>query len=163
MAGYKGTTELLKPERPRYLLPFQDMERWFEEMWRRPFSLLKSPAWPETEIGEFETISPHVDIFEEGNELVVKADMPGLDKRDIDISITDNALTISGERRKEEKVEKGNYFSYERVHGSFYRRFDLPSDVDTEKVKAHLENGVLEVRLPKTEEAKEKSRKISIS
>lgn len=161
MAGYKGTTELMKTERPRYISPFAEMERWFEDVLRRPFSLLKS-TWPEIELGEFETVSPHVDIFEEGNEFVLKGDMPGMDRKDIDISITDSVLTISGERKQEEKIERGNYFRYERAHGSFFRRFELPSDVDTEKVKAHLENGVLEVRLPKTEEAT-RSKKISIS
>lgn len=163
MAGYKGTTELIKTERPRYLSPFEEMEKWFEEGWRRPFSLLKPHVWPEMELVELETVAPYVDIFEEGNELVLKADMPEMDKKDIDISITDSVLTISGERKKEEKVERANYFRYERAHGSFFRRFELPSDVDTDRVKAHLENGVLEVRLPKTEEAKSRSKKISIS
>ncbi len=162
MAGFKGTTELMKTERPKYLSPFGQMEKWFEEVWRRPFSLL-APAWPEKELAEFETVSPSIDIYTEGNELVLKADMPGMERKNIDISITDNVLTISGERKKEEKVEKGDYFRYERTHGSFFRRFELPSDVDTERIKAHLENGVLEVRLSKTEEAKSRSKKISIS
>ncbi len=162
MAGYKGSTEVVKTERPRYLTPFEEMERWFEDFWRRPFSLLTPSAWPER-AGEFETVIPTVDIYEQGNELVLKADMPGMEKKDIDISISDNFLTVSGERRKEEKVEKENYFRYERSHGSFYRRFELPTEIDADKIKAHLENGILEVRLPKSEEAKSKSKKVSIS
>ncbi len=162
MAGYRGSTELIKTERPRYLSPFEQMEKWFEEAWHRPFSLL-TRAWPEKEIEEFESTMPSCDIYEEGNDFVLKADMPGMERKDIDINITDSVLTISGERHKEEKVEKGSYYRYERSHGSFFRRFELPSDVDTEKVKAHLENGVLEIRLPKTDEAWSRAKKISIS
>lgn len=162
MAGYKGTTELMKKESPKYLRPFEEMERLFEDLWRRPFSFLRPGLWPE-KAGEFETVIPTVDIYEEGNDLVLKADMPGMDKKDIDVTISDNFLTISGERKKEEKVEKGNYYSYERSHGSFFRRFELPADIDPAKVKAHLENGILELRLPKSEEAERKSKKILIS
>ena len=66
------------------------------------------------------------------------------------------------EKKKEEKVERENYYRYERSHGSFCRRFHLPDGIDTEKVKAHFKDGVLEVRLPKTEEAKQKTKKIAI-
>ncbi len=162
MAGIKGSKELMKIERPGYLSPFAEMERWFDEAWRRPFSFL-TPRWHGVESEEFETVMPAADLYEEGNELVLRADLPGLEKKDVDIHIADNILTVSGERKKEETVERGSYYSYERTHGSFYRRFSLPADIDVNKVKAHMENGVLEVRLPKTEEAKERSRKISIS
>jgi HSP20 family protein len=159
MAGLK---ELIKTEKPRYMAPFEEMERWFENVLRRPYSLA-SHIWPDMKLGEFETVAPHVDIFEEGNELVFKADVPGLEKKDIDVQISENFLTISGCREKEEKVERENYYSYERFHGSFFRRFELPYDVDAEKIKAHLDKGVLEVRVPKSEEAKKKTRKISIA
>jgi HSP20 family protein len=159
----KGTRELVKAERPGYLAPFEEMEKWFEEAWRRPFSMLRSSMWPKTELAEFETALPYVDIYEDGNELVMKADLPGMKKEDVDINITDNVLTVSGETKKEEKVEKGNYFRYERTHGSFFRRFELPYGIDTEKIKAHLEDGVLEIRLPRTHEAETKTKKISIT
>jgi len=163
MAVSKGTRELMKTERPRYIAPFEEMERWFENVLRRPYSALTSHIWPDLRLGEFETVAPYVDIFEEGNELVLKADVPGLEKKDIHIQVSDNFLTVSGERKKEEKVEKENYYGYERFHGSFFRRFELPYDVDAEKIKAHLDRGVLEVRIPKSEEAKKRTRKISIS
>jgi HSP20 family protein len=162
MAGTKGT-ELTKTEKTRYLTPFDEMERWFEGALRRPLSLLTPTLWPELRPDEFETVSPHVDIYEEGNELVLKADLPGIDKKDLDINLSENMLTISGEKKIEEKVEKEDFYRYERFHGSFFRRFQLPSDVDTEKIKAHLEKGVLEVRLPRTEEAKSRTKKISVS
>ncbi len=114
-------------------------------------------------MAEFETVSPSVDIYDRGNELVLKADLPGMKKEDLDIHLADNVLTISGETKKEEKVEKENYFRYERSHGSFFRRFELPYDIDSEHIKAHLEDGVLEIKLPRTAEAKGKTRKISIN
>ncbi len=150
MAGLKGTKELMKVEKPRYVSPFEEMERWFEEAWRRPFSFL-APRWHGVGTEEFETVLPPVDIYEEGKELVLRADLPGLEKKDVDINITTNILTISGERKKEEKTEKGGYYTYERTHGSFFRRFELPVGIDVDKIKAHMDNGVLEVRLPKTE------------
>jgi len=164
MTGYNGLSEIAKSERPRSIAPFEDMERWFEDMFRDPFSLLSGRVWPETrELAEFETLSPRVDIFEEGNEVVLKADMPGIEKKDIDITLADNMLTISGESTHGDKVEKGSYVRCERTHGSFFRSFELPSDIDAEKIKAHLDNGVLEVRFPKTEESKSRNKKITVS
>jgi HSP20 family protein len=159
----KGSKELVRAERSGYLAPFEDMERWFEEAWHRPFSMMRSFLRPEGSMSEFETVSPSVDIYDRGNELVLKADLPGMRKEDLDIHLADNVLTISGETRKEEKVEKENYYRYERSHGSFFRRFELPYDIDSEHIKAHLEDGVLEVKLPRTAEAQGKTRKITVS
>jgi HSP20 family protein len=159
----KGSKELVRAERPSYLAPFENMERWFEEAWQRPFSMMRSFLRPEGPVGEFETVSPSVDIFDKGNELVLKADLPGMKREDIDIHLADNVLTISGETKKEEKVEKENYYRYERSHGSFFRRFELPYDIDSEHIRAHLEDGVLEITLPRTAEARDKTRKISVS
>jgi HSP20 family protein len=159
----KGSKELVRAERPVYLAPFEDMERWFEEAWQRPFSMMPFFLRPEGRVSEFDTVSPNVDIYDRGNELVLKADLPGMKKEDIDIHLADNVLTISGETGKEEKVEKENYYRYERSHGSFFRRFELPYDIDAEHIKAHMEDGVLEVKLPRTAEAKGRTRKISIS
>ncbi|MEJ2684051.1 MAG: Hsp20/alpha crystallin family protein [Candidatus Sulfobium sp.] len=160
----RETKEVVKTERPRYLAPFEEIERWFDEAWKRPFSMLRSSMWPQLgSVEEFETNLPHVDIYDDGKELVMKADLPGMRKEDVDISLSDGVLTISGEKKKVEKVEKEKYFRYERSHGSFFRRFELPYDIDMEKIEAHMEDGVLEVRLPRTEEARTRSRKISIS
>ncbi|HXX81564.1 MAG TPA: Hsp20/alpha crystallin family protein [Thermodesulfovibrionales bacterium] len=163
MVGHKGTTELVTMERPRHLLPFEEMERWVDDLFMRPFPMLARPLWREMELGEFETGMPSVDIYEDGHEVVLKADLPGIDKKDIDVNIGHGFLTISGERKKEEKVEKGNYYRYERTHGSFFRRFELPPEIDTDKIRAHFEKGVLEVRIPKSVEAKVKTKKITIS
>ena len=153
--------ELARTERPAYLSPFEDVERLFGRVWHNPLSIMRS-MWP-TDVSEFETLLPKVDMYEEGNELVLKADLPGMKKEDVDIHLSDNILTISGETKTEEKVEKGDYYAYERSQGSFYRRFEIPIDIDTEKTKARLENGVLEIRLPKTHEAESRNRKIEIT
>lgn len=153
--------DLAKTETARHLTPFEDIETWFDWAWSRPFSLFGSPLVPRTWIEE-STISPSVDIYEEGNDLVLKADVPGVDKEHLDVNIHENILTITGEKKKEEKVEKEDYFRYERSHGSFSRRFEVPSGINTEKIKATFKDGVLEVRMPKTEEAKTRTRKIDV-
>jgi len=156
----KGTKELVKSER-RLMSPFEEMERWFENVWARPHPVFRSPLWPERST-EAEELLPSVDVYEEGNELVVKTDIPGVRKEDLQIDITSNIMTISGRKEREEKVKSEHYYRFERAHGSFCREFTLPSGMDTEKARAHYENGVLEVRLPKSEKAAGKSRKISI-
>jgi len=106
--------------------------------------------------------TPMVDIYEEDDKLVVKCDLPGMTRDDIEINLTDDTITISGEKRKEEKVEKKNYFRLERAYGAFKRSFALPVEVDTDKAKASFKDGVLEVKIPKTEAAKQKGHKIKI-
>lgn len=161
----KGIKELVKREREKTfpVTPFYDVERWFEEMWKRPFSLLGPSLFSDTDLrSELYGITPNVDIYEEGNELVLKAELPGMKKEDIKIDLTENMITISGEKKKDEKIEKEGYFRYERTYGTFHRRFELPGGLDTEKVKAHYEHGVLELRIPMLKEAQKKHVKIAI-
>lgn len=156
-----STKELVKTGGSRMLSPFEDIERLFENVWMRPSSLFGT-LWPESRITDMKDLSPSVDIYEEGKELVIKADMPGVTKDDLTVKVNDNTLIISGEKKKEEKIERDDYYRYERSHGSFYRSFELPEGTDTEKVKAHFEDGVLEVRLAKTGEITEKAKTIPI-
>ncbi len=155
------TKELLLVKTPRYISPFEDMGRWLGETWTDPFKVVRTML--PTGIMDFEAKLPKLDMYTEGDELVLKADIPGMTKDDVNISISDNVLTISGERKTEEKVEKGEYYSYERSEGSFCRSIGLPFDVDTEKAKAHLDSGVLEIRLSRTQEVEDKSTKIPIT
>ena len=160
--------ELAKVESTKALSPIkeierrlEDMERRFEDFFRRPFSLL--PSWmPRMKMPEIEEISPSMDIFTVGNDVVVKGELPGMKKEDINVSLTKDTITISGEKKKEEKIEKKDYHSLERSYGSFKRLFSLPSEVQTEKAAAKFKNGVLEIRIPKTEEAKKKEKKVII-
>jgi HSP20 family protein len=93
--------------------------------------------------------SPPVDIYETDDALVLKAELPGFSKDDINIELKDNTLVIKGERKREDEVKEGGYHRTERVYGAFQRSFMLPTTVDQEKVKAAYKDGVLELRLPK--------------
>ena len=113
---------------------FRDLERWFPER------LSLTGEW-----------APAVDVFERNGDVVVKAELPGIDTKDLDVSVTDNVLRLRGERSGETETEEKGYYRHERFHGTFERSIPLPAEVDPEKVKAVYEKGVLEVALPKTE------------
>jgi HSP20 family protein len=106
------------------------------------------------------TWHPSVDISENENAFVLKAELPGVSREDINIDINNKTLTLKGEKKFEEKTEKENYVRVERSYGSFSRTFALSDKVDTENVKASYKDGVLEVTLPKKEEAKPKEIKV---
>jgi len=109
------------------------------------------------------TWAPPVDIYETENELVVKAELPDFQDKDIDVRITNNTLTIRGERKFEKDVKEENYLRIERAYGSFMRSFSLPNTVSSENIRADYRNGVLTLHLAKREESKPKQIKISVS
>jgi len=109
------------------------------------------------------TWAPSVDIYETENELVIKADLPELNEKDIDICVENNMLTIRGERKFEQKVKEENYLRIERSYGSFSRSFSLPNTVNTEAIKAEYKHGVLTVELPKRAESKPKQVKVNVT
>jgi len=109
------------------------------------------------------TWAPAVDIYETENELVIKADLPDMEEKDIDVCVENNMLTIRGERKFEESVKEDNYLRVERAYGSFSRSFSLPNTVDTGAIQANYKNGVLKVQLPKRAESKPKQVKINVS
>jgi HSP20 family protein len=158
----KESKELVRGEPRKVLSPFEDMEHRLEEMFRRPFSLLVPSWFPRVRMPEMKEISPTVDVFEEGGDVVVKAELPGMKKEDIEVKLTETAITISGEKKKEEKVENKNYYRMERSYGSFSRTFSLPAEVETDKAKAQFTGGILQIRVPKTEGAKKKEKKVQI-
>ena len=106
--------------------------------------------------------APPVDISESGHDLVVKADLPGIDPKELDIRVENNVLTIRGERKFEKKVEQDNYLRVERTYGSFSRSFSLANTVNPEGIKADYQNGVLTLVVPKREEAKPKQIKVNV-
>ena len=108
------------------------------------------------------TWAPAVDINENEHELVVKADLPGIDPKDLDIRVENNLLTIRGERKFEKKVSEENYLRVERAYGSFSRSFSLANSVNQEGIKADYQNGVLTLNIPKREEAKPKQIKVNV-
>ena len=99
---------------------------------------------------------PAVDIFETKDNLVLRAELPGMTKDDVKISVENNVLTLKGERHLDSEVKRENYHRVERAYGTFHRSFTLPSRVDRSGIQARFENGVLEVTMPRSEEAKTK-------
>ncbi|RLE19497.1 MAG: Hsp20/alpha crystallin family protein [Acidobacteria bacterium] len=105
--------------------------------------------------------APAVDVYESENAIEIKADLPGMTEKDIDVTVENNMLTIKGERKFENEEKRESYHRIERQYGSFYRSFQLPNTVDVTKINANFKNGILELALPKREETKPK--KISIN
>ena len=106
--------------------------------------------------------APAVDIYETEHALVVKADLPDVDPKDLDIRVENNILTIHGERKFENKVAEDKYLRVERAYGSFSRSFSLANTVNSEAIKADYQNGVLTLSIPKREEAKPKQIKVTV-
>ena len=104
--------------------------------------------------------TPSVDIYETETNLVLTAELPGIDEKDIEIKIEDNTLTLKGERKFEKETKEENYHRLERAFGSFYRSFTLPHHVDQDKITAESENGILRITMPKKPELKPKKVKI---
>ncbi len=157
----KSGKKELEPYRPGgWLSPFERIDELFDDFLRRPFGRPLLSRFPK--IMEEIAPLPSVDIFEEKDDIVLKTELPGMTKDDIEINLTDNMITLSGEKKREEKMEEKNYYRLERSYGSFKRSFTLPAEVQSDKAKASFKNGVLEVRVPKTEEAKKKAVKIKI-
>ncbi len=107
--------------------------------------------------------APLVDIYEREGNIELKAELPGVDPKDVDVRVENNVLTLRGERRIDKEVKRESYHRVERAYGSFSRSFTLPSMVDTEKIKAEFKDGVLHLTLPKKEEAKPRQISIKIS
>ncbi len=137
---------------------FQDLEEFQKEM-NRMFDL--RTQWP-LKMGNGGMWAPAVDIIDEKDQVRIKADLPGLKKEDIDVSADNGVLTIKGEKKEEKEVKEKDYVRSERYYGSFHRSFSLPAGVDAQKVNAVYKDGVLEVSLPKREDAKPKQIKVEV-
>ena len=127
--------------------------------WFRPFSLIEEA---ESIAREAFVPSMNLDMYEEGNELVVKAELPGITRKGLDISVEDDLLTIKAEKKGETEREEGDYYYREREYGSFERCMTLPARVDAEKITAHLKDGVLEIRMPKAEVPETKKIEVTV-
>lgn len=115
-----------------------------------------------SEMAEEADYGPAVDVYQTDDEVVVKAQLPGVKKDDVDVSIQENTLTIRAETRREEEVEDEGYFRRELRYGTYARRLPLPAAVDEEQVSAKMADGVLEVRAAKQEEVEEAGKRISV-
>jgi HSP20 family protein len=131
------------------------LERWrpgWDTVPFRPF------WWSSSGDKEF---TPAIDIFEKDDKFIVKAELPGLKEKDIEVSVVGDTLTIKGEKEAESEVNESNYYRLERSYGSFARSISLPSNVNPDKIEANFENGVLEVSISKFAEVKPKKVKVS--
>ena len=131
----------------------EDMNRMFRRGWLRG---------PGGELAEAGAWSPAVDIYETEESLVVEAELPGVDPKDIDVSVDEGVLSLKGERKLEKVVKEENYHRVERAYGLFQRSVRLPSDVDADAIKANYDSGVLKVSVPKVEPRKPKSVPIEV-
>jgi HSP20 family protein len=105
--------------------------------------------------------SPAVDMFEKDDKVVIKAELPGLDKKDVSLDLQNGVLTLKGERKHENEVKEENFYRREMSYGKFVRSFSLPVDVDADNIKAEFQNGLLTVEVPKPEEHKPKQIKVN--
>jgi HSP20 family protein len=118
-------------------------------------------GWRADEPAATTSWSPSVDIFETEGDIVVKAELPGMDRKDITLHLENNVLTLRGERKFEKETKEENYHRIERSYGNFSRSFSIPTTVDEEKIRADYKDGVLKIILPKKEQAKPKQIKIA--
>ncbi len=157
----KAVTNIETARASRALTPFEEMDRWFENVlprgWMQPFRR-GWPAWED--FPRFESQMPKVDVIDRDDEVLVRAEVPGVDKNDLDVSVSDGTVTIRGETRREQKEEKGDYFRSEISHGAFLRTVLLPGPVDPDKVKSRFRDGVLELTLQKVEKSRRRTIKI---
>ena len=135
--------------------PFGEMTA----MQNRINRMFNEPYWPtgrmddDTGMGMW---NPVVDLYEKDDHFVIKAELPGVNKKDIAIDLKDRVLTLSGERSYENEVKEENYYRRERSYGKFQRAFTLPADVDSDKIKAEFNDGLLNIEVPKPEQQKPK-------
>lgn len=143
----------------------EEFEHWLErvmgDMWCPPFpSLFGRDRW--LPIKPLSIRMPSLDVYEEKDSVVVKAELPGMKKEDVEVNLAGETLVIKGEKKEDKEVKEDDYYRRERSYGSFLRTIALPCDVKSGEIKASFKDGVLEIRMPKTEEAKKKSISVKI-
>jgi len=144
----------MRPWRP----VFEDIEQELEEILGMPFLPRMWRRLP----GNGMEWMPRIEMYEKDDKYVVKAELPGMKREDIDVSVVGDTMTIKGERKAESEIKKEDYHCCERMYGSFYRSIAMPSAVDVENIKAKYDNGMLEVTVPKAPQIKPKKVDISV-
>jgi HSP20 family protein len=164
----KTTQEIQKAAPWNVLSSVEEMELFFDRMERLLESLMPRswlrprrewPSWREL-TAPLEGWLPRIDVIDRDQEIVVRAELSGVAKEDLDVSITNNRLTIKGSVRREEKEEKGAYYRAELSRGAFTRALTLPAEVEGDKAKATFKDGILELTLPKVEAAQKYAIKV---
>lgn len=144
--------------------PFRMLERFADEVDRMFDEFGLGRSWGKSGFAS-ESLSwtPRIDVSQRNNELVVRADLPGMNKDDVKVDVSDDAITIQGERRREHEEERGGWYRSERSYGNFYRTIPLPDGAMTEQAKATFKDGVLEITLPAPPEQVTRGRRLEIS
>ena len=141
------------------LSPWQDMDRIFESAF--PRGLLGFGRWPLSDwTARLETKLPAVDVIDRPDHILVRAEVPGVKKEDLDVSVSDNLVTIRATTKYEEEKEEGEYYRCEMSHGDFSRSVSLPAAVDSTEARASFKDGILELTLPKTAPSKRRAIKV---
>lgn len=144
----------LRPASGHLLSPFERMERMFGEIAPRGW-LRDWPSWFDFEVeSPFEGRVPKVDVIDRDNEIVLRAELPGVKKDDLEITSSEHSVTIHAKTARDETEEKGEYYRHERAVGEFQRTIGLPENVDSNKAKANFADGILDLTFPKTEVTK---------
>jgi HSP20 family protein len=135
------------------LTALEEMDRWFDTLFQRgwlgPFHDIFSD-WPRFGVREFDLRMPKVDVLDREDEILVQAELPGVEKKDLDVNLSERTLTINGETDHKKEQTEGEYYQSEITRGRFSRTIRLAEDVDVTQTKAEFKDGVLEIRLPKT-------------
>lgn len=147
--------------RPAQLFsPVREVERFFDRLmphaWMRPLNL-DWPAWSGLEESLRNIRAPRLDVIDRDKEILIRVELPGVEKKNVDLSVSDNVLVIKGSVDHETEEKKAGYFRREIAHSNFSRSLELPDGVDAEKVSASLKNGILEIVLPKEESLQRRS------
>ncbi len=146
----------------RKLTPFDEFDHFFNQLSKRDW--MHAFHWPDAIQSHIPMFSegklPNVDIIDSDKNLLIRAELPGVEKKDLDISMTDNTITLKAKTSYEEKEEKSNYFRSEIAQGEYIRTITLPADVDIEQAKSSFKNGVLELTVPKLERSQRRTIKV---
>jgi HSP20 family protein len=142
--------------------PFGSFQREMNKLFDDFFGGFELSPWAPLERRLTAAFNPRVDVSETDKEIKVSAELPGMDDKDIDVSLTRDTLTIKGEKKEEKEEKEKDYYRVERSYGSFTRSIPLPVEVDTDKVQATFRKGVLEITLPKSAKVIQETKKISV-
>lgn len=149
---------------PVFMRPLEEMERWFDNFFPRGWLSPLRMEWPP--IGRSSPLFAHrlpaLDVIDHEDEVIVRAEVPGVRKEDLKVSLSDSEITIEGHTEHKEEEKRADYYYHEMSYGDFKRTVDLPAEVDASKAQATMKDGLLEIKLPKAEQAKRREIKIEV-
>jgi len=135
--------------------PWDEMERWFDEFGRRGWLYPFARMWPE--MAPYQGKAPRIDVLDREKEVVVRAELPGVEKDDLEVTVTDHSVTIKAHTRHEEEQKEEKYYRREMRYGTYQRTLELPETVEETKAKATFRNGILELVFPKSEKTPQRT------